>query len=54
MHRELADDGLAGPGRGADQDSMAGLQCGAGTHLERIETEGKLRGETEQFRTGLG
>ena len=39
VHRELADHGLAGPGRRADQHAEAVLQRLAGLGLERVELE---------------
>ena len=45
---ELADDGLAGAGRGRDEDALAALERLAGTDLERVERELVGRGELRQ------
>ena len=47
---ELADDGLAGPGRCANQHAVPVLQRAAGVDLERIEGERPGQGELGQMR----
>ena len=54
VHRELADDGLAGTGRGTDQDTATVLERDAGVGLKGVQGERQARGEVAQLRTRLG
>ncbi len=48
VHRELADDGLARPGRGGDEHAAALLDLLAGPHLEVVEGEVVVGGEVAE------
>jgi len=50
VHRELADDGLAGPGGRGDEDPLAVLDVPGGLLLEVIEGELERLGELPQVR----
>ena len=54
VDRELADDGLAGPGGRRDEDSVARLQRPAGVELEVVELEVVQTAERGERRPALG
>jgi hypothetical protein len=49
MHRELADDSLAGPGRRAHQNTVAAFQGRTRLLLKAVESKWQFRSEPRQF-----